>query len=86
MPSEEALDTSSASSASASGGTTQDVVSVNATTLGRDLLFICLWVGAWGMFDITIDWITVHEKYQFLLFAILFLASFVALLFVIEPS
>lgn len=58
----------------------------NVDTLGRDLLFILLWVGAWGAIELGVQYFSSNKKVQLLLYMCMFVAGFVALIFVSPPS
>lgn len=57
----------------------------NVATLGRDLLFILLWVGAWGSIELIVQYFSSNQKIQLLIYMCLFIAGFVALIFVNDP-
>ncbi len=54
----------------------------NASNLGRDLLFVLLWVGAWGTIELAIQWLSANKRIQLVLYVILFVAGFISLMFV----
>ena len=62
-----------------------DATSVNVTNLARDLLFVVMWVGAWGTLDLAIQWLSANQKIQLVIYLCLFVAGFVALIFVEVP-
>lgn len=53
----------------------------NAANLGRDLLFVLMWIGAWGTLELFIQWLSANQKVQLLLYVILFISGFIALIF-----
>lgn len=61
-------------------------VSQNASNLGIDMLFILLWIGAWGTIETIIEWSLPQERYRFMAYICLFLIAFVAFLFVSHPE
>ena len=58
----------------------------NVTDLGRDLLFVLMWIGAWGTLELAVQWLSTNQRIQLVLYACLFIAGFVALVFVDAPS
>lgn len=61
-------------------------LTVNAENLGIDLLFILLWIGAWGTIETLIEWSMPHEKYRFMIYVSLFIIAFITFLFVSHPG
>lgn len=58
----------------------------NVTNLGRDLLFILLWIGAWGSMELIIQWLSANLRVQLVLYMCLFISGFVSLIFVNPPD
>ncbi len=58
----------------------------NAANLGRDLLFVLMWIGAWGTLELFIQWLSANQKVQLLLYVILFISGFISLMFVPGPT
>ena len=56
--------------------------SKNAKDIGVNLLFVLLWVGAFGIVDVGIEWMTLNEKYKFLTYLTIFLLAFILFLFI----
>lgn len=54
--------------------------------MGRDLLFILLWVGAWGAIELGVQYFSSNKKVQLLMYMCIFVAGFVALIFVNPPA
>jgi CHASE2 domain-containing sensor protein len=61
-------------------------VSQNASNLGIDMLFILLWIGAWGTIETIIEWSLPTEKRRFMAYVLLFIIAFIAFLFVSHPE
>jgi hypothetical protein len=58
----------------------------NAHQLGIDLLFIFLWIGAWGSVEMIIEYFLPMKKYQFMAYTSLFIIAFISFLFVHPPG
>lgn len=55
----------------------------NMHLLGVDILFIMMWVGAWGIFEIFVDYFAKDNvKARFLAYFVLFLCAFLPLIWV----
>ncbi len=63
-----------------------DTTLANVNNLGRDLLFVLMWVGAWGTLELFIKWLSANHKIQLVVYLCLFVAGFVALIFVNVPE
>lgn len=62
-----------------------DTTLSNVSNLARDLLFVVMWVGAWGTLELAIQWLSANRKIQLVVYLCLFVAAFVALIFVNVP-
>lgn len=58
----------------------------NVANLGRDLLLILIWIGAWGTLELFIQYLSSNHKIQLVLYLCLFVAGFVSLMFVEAPT
>jgi len=59
-----------------------NMIRQNAAQLGINLMFILLWISAFGIFDRVLEWTMIKEKYQIILFVGLFVACFIFFLFI----
>ncbi len=52
--------------------------------MGRDILFVMMWVGAWGTIELFIQQLSTNMRIQIVLYVCVFLGGFIPLLFVAE--
>jgi hypothetical protein len=61
-------------------------VSTNVASLAYGLIFVIMWVGAWGITDLTIQYLSTNQRVQLVIYVALFVGAFVALVFVEAPE
>ena len=45
-------------------------------------MFVLLWVGAWGMIELAVQWLSSNKRIQIILYVMIFVAGFISLMFV----